>query len=279
MTEALRQHHRAAHRSVLLIDDQCDACLPLVTRAFQPLGLSVECARTATEGVVAATTHGPFAFVLIDWQLGGDNGCEVLRCLRPALSNVPLIVFSGFVTDDVKDAAIKLGADDVVEKTMDQTVLRDLAHRLLQQQESAHLSPADRWAREIWRTCGADEDPRTMDLWAHAVGTNVTSLCERSRRLGVSPKRARDLARVLRALRRSRLGGRGLEFFLEIGDDRTLRVLFRRGGIEPRHSAPLLDEFLQQQTFIPAGHDTVAALRQLAAAELTPCHACHTPCC
>ena len=81
--------------------------------------------------------------------------------------------------------------------------------------------------------------------------------------LAIRAHDARDLARMLRALMLARQRRCTPAMFLDVRDQRTLRLLFDRAGVHAFSDGAewSLDEFLRRQTLVDAGHPALEALR------------------
>lgn len=123
---------------------------------------------------------------------------------------------------------------------------------------------ARRWASFILRAGDASSDPRTLAEWARAVGASKSVLVESCARLGVHPREARDLARVLRLVRRVSEPW-DPELTLDAADRRTLRALLDRAGLGGAASGgrPTPEQFLLRQRFVPQTSPGLGALRHL----------------
>lgn len=124
---------------------------------------------------------------------------------------------------------------------------------------------ARRWAQSIVRTLDSPFDPKTVEAWGRCIGVSPASLCQWCRAARVRPKPSLDLARLLRAIYLAGHGAWALYDLLDIVDERTMRQIFRRGGLSAPadgDSAPDLRTFMAQQRFVPRGAalDAVAAL-------------------
>jgi hypothetical protein len=123
---------------------------------------------------------------------------------------------------------------------------------------------ARRWASFILMASDASDDPRTLEEWGRAVGVSRSVLVESSARLGVSPRDARDLARVLRLVRRVD-DPWAPDLALAVADRRTLRALLDRAGLNgaATRARPTPEEFLLRQRFVPQTSPGLGALRHL----------------
>jgi len=100
---------------VLLVDDDVTA-LEQFAFAFRHAGFEVELATTGREGINIGLHCRPDA-AIIDLRLPDISGLDVLEQLRQTSSQ--LIMVTGFATTDVAVAAMRLGANDILEKPVD----------------------------------------------------------------------------------------------------------------------------------------------------------------
>lgn len=117
-----------------------------------------------------------------------------------------------------------------------------------------HVShAADRWAQSVIPVIDCPFDPRTVALWAQAIGVSEGTLRDRCRAARCSPKRSLDFARLLRAVVQSQTHGWDPFNLLDIVNERTMKNLMRRGGVADLLSptAPLTPRsFLLKQHFV-----------------------------
>ncbi|MDX8407238.1 MAG: response regulator, partial [Mariprofundaceae bacterium] len=71
---------------------------------------------TDGDGALARIVADPPDLVLLDISLPKKNGLDVLRELRDAGNNVPVIILSARQDEFDKVSALRLGADDYVTK-------------------------------------------------------------------------------------------------------------------------------------------------------------------
>lgn len=103
-----------ASACVLVIDDET-GMHSLLTDILGARGFGVRCVGSGEEGVSAVRTCRP-ALVLLDLQLPGMNGIEVLRQIRELDRRIPVIMITGYGTIETAVQAIKLGAYDYIAK-------------------------------------------------------------------------------------------------------------------------------------------------------------------
>jgi CheY-like chemotaxis protein len=125
---------REATRRILLLDDEGAIQAPLV-RYFARLGCRVEAAVEAEEAE-ALVAHNRYDLAIVDLRLGsfGDaEGLDVLREIRRRSRTTDVIVLSAYVSPEVEEEALQLGAAAVVRKPQ---ALPDLAQLVLVMMES-----------------------------------------------------------------------------------------------------------------------------------------------
>ncbi|WP_147822452.1 response regulator [Salidesulfovibrio onnuriiensis] len=108
---------------VLLIDDEVEFLKNLSER-MTLRGMNVTTASSGAEAVKSLEAEGYDAIVL-DLQMPGMDGIEVLRRIREVSSTMQVILLTGHATLEKGVEAIKLGAMDFMEKPADIDVLTE----------------------------------------------------------------------------------------------------------------------------------------------------------
>jgi hypothetical protein len=112
---------------------------------------------------------------------------------------------------------------------------------------------AARWAQSVVRVLDCPFDPKTLALWAQAVGVSEGALRDRCRAARCRPKQSLDFARLLRAVTQSQRRGWDPFNLLDIVNQRTMKNLMSRGGV-PDLLAPNIvltpRSFLLKQHFV-----------------------------
>jgi DNA-binding response OmpR family regulator len=124
-------------RSVLLIDDDKKFCR-LLTEFLKPLGYEITSVHTGLEGVeraLAASWHA----VLLDLMLPGIDGLEVLRRIRAARSELPVLMLTARGEETDRIVGLEVGADDYLPKTFS---TRELLARLRSVTRRSYRAPA-----------------------------------------------------------------------------------------------------------------------------------------
>ncbi len=114
----------AATNRVLIVDDQPDI-RRLCRVALLAEGFTCDEAGTGPEAVSLASKHA-YDLVLLDVDLPGFNGEEVLRILRqrPLTAHLKVVMFSGTATGDELSRILLAGADDFLTKPFSMVQLR-----------------------------------------------------------------------------------------------------------------------------------------------------------
>jgi DNA-binding NtrC family response regulator len=107
---------------VLIVDDEINIC-ESIKLILDYAGYAVEYVTTGEEGLAKIAVQDPYDVILVDIQLPGMNGFEVVKVIKeknPA-TNVIIISAYGNIENAVK--ATKLGAFDFLEKPVDREKL------------------------------------------------------------------------------------------------------------------------------------------------------------
>jgi hypothetical protein len=106
------------------------------------------------------------------------------------------------------------------------------------------------WADAVSDGASAPYDPKSIALWARAIGkspSSVEALCDLA---DVPAKRSCSLVRVVRAVRLAYVSGRmNPSEWLDVADARTLKQLLVDGGLKDV-ARPLLCDILRHQSLI-----------------------------
>jgi len=117
----------------VLVVDEDNAFANVVGRALKKDGHEVVVAGNGEQALSLICQATP-KVLLIDLMLSGVNGLQILLVLKSdsATANIPVIVWTATVTDDITRQALAFGADAMLVKTrFSMTELRRLVGRLL----------------------------------------------------------------------------------------------------------------------------------------------------
>jgi excisionase family DNA binding protein len=114
---------RPSGRRVLVVDDDA-AVVKMVTKALQVVGFETE---QASDGFSAGAKLMAFmpAVMTLDLEMPGLRGEDVIRFVRntPDLASTKILVVSALSSEEL-EGALKLGADDFLQKPVDYKVLQ-----------------------------------------------------------------------------------------------------------------------------------------------------------
>ncbi len=114
---------------ILVVDDEVeirDLCYDL----FSSDGHEVITAPTGTQALVLLETKKP-DLVLMDVHIPGEHGLSLLRKMRACQRNLPVIVFSAYVTVELEKQAYEAGAVEVLRKGQNTEELRKKINQVL----------------------------------------------------------------------------------------------------------------------------------------------------
>jgi DNA-binding NtrC family response regulator len=99
---------------VLVIDDE-EIVLASVQRILEAEGFSVDLSASGKQGRARALAR-PYDLVLSDIRMPEVGGMRVLRDIKRAKPQMPVVIITGYATVATAVQAMKLGAADYVEK-------------------------------------------------------------------------------------------------------------------------------------------------------------------
>jgi DNA-binding response OmpR family regulator len=251
-------------RSVLIIDDS-PAFQSITRTSFERAGWRVGSAESL-DSAAEALARGTFAAVVLDFRFPKGDGLELLERIRNDGLDVAVVMVSGDVDFKTGITAMKLGADDFLEKPVPMDDLVDTVDAAVARraQPGDPTVPASHQlvADLIMHVATASRDTRRVADWARTVALSRQVLLVKCSRVGTNAKRALDLGRLLRVcLQAPEI--RRVEWQLDTGDHRTLAHLIQRTGLSVHDLEQLPpDAFLQRQQLIES-QPLVEALRVL----------------
>jgi two-component system, NtrC family, response regulator AtoC len=104
-------------KRILIVDDE-PLNLDLLDQELADIGHTTERAIDGSEALAKLDTVNP-DLVLLDYQMPGMNGIEVLREIRKRDENLPVVIITAYGTIERAVEAVKAGADDFVTKPFD----------------------------------------------------------------------------------------------------------------------------------------------------------------
>jgi CheY-like chemotaxis protein len=106
----------SAGKRILYIDDEAPMVF-LVTRELESRGFTVRGTVSVEEGI-SLFQSDPWAFdlVITDFHMPRMNGARAVEELLRARPDVPVVVVSGHVTDQMRSATERVGAKALLDK-------------------------------------------------------------------------------------------------------------------------------------------------------------------
>ena len=122
---------RGEGQRVLYVDDE-DAMVFLVKRMLDRLGYRTVGCTTASEAIaIAGATSEALDVVVTDFNMPGHSGLDLARSLREIRPDLPVIITSGYVTEELRAEAALAGVSQVIDKQASVDALCETIHRLL----------------------------------------------------------------------------------------------------------------------------------------------------
>jgi DNA-binding NtrC family response regulator len=147
----------SAGKHVLIIDDEPNVRLVFRT-TLQSCGYTLSTADNG-ESALRWLKESPFDLVLLDLQMPGMTGMEVLRKLRAESNDVPVVIVTAHGSVPHAVEAMKLGAIDFLSKPLSPEELRRVVADVL-----ARHAPKPEPARPR-----ADSEPESPEIQFHAI--------------------------------------------------------------------------------------------------------------
>ncbi len=120
-------------KRVLVVDDEphvVEACTAMLNmKGFDATGV------TSGEEAVALHQEENFDLVLVDLQMPGMSGLEVLREVKAYKPSTRVIIFTAYGTKETVIEALRLGASEFLEKPLDLHDLVDTVGRVLAERD------------------------------------------------------------------------------------------------------------------------------------------------
>lgn len=188
----------------LIVVEDSPEDFDLLTRRLSSAGMVAECVRVeCSEALTAALTGGEWDAVLSDHRLPQFTSVEALRIVRAHDRDLPFLIVSGAIGEEVAVEAMRAGADDFVMKDnlvrLEPALTRALRNAGVRRaQHAAERSLADSEAR--FRALSANLPGMVFQLEVTRGGPVLTYVSDGSRRLfGIAPQALlRDPARWYR---------------------------------------------------------------------------------
>ena len=107
--------------NVLLVDDE-EQFLDALSQRLKARGLKVAAVTSGEEAVMQVEDHN-FDAIIVDLAMPGIDGIETLKRIKEKRPDLEIIMLTGHATVQSGIQAMKLGADDFLEKPVDLSIL------------------------------------------------------------------------------------------------------------------------------------------------------------
>lgn len=233
----------------ILVTDDDATSRRLLVRALSKAGYSCHEARDGVEALKALRAEPP-SLLLLDYDMPGMNGAEVLQQLRadadPRVAQLPAIMLTGHGGEESEVLCLEAGADDFVTKPINQAVLRARIETQLRLRTMRNQLQTQNDELEAWR--------HNLERDLAAARLTQQSLIPQK----APPLPGWDVAAIYRPV--IQVGG-DIYGWLRMGDGRTLfwiadatghgasaallttlaKLLFQHGAVEHTHPARIME--------------------------------------
>lgn len=103
--------------AILVVDDEA-RIRELLRKALEKKGYQVVTVPSVAQALDIVHREA-FDCIILDVRLAGESGLSVLKDIRDHQSKVPVVVYSGALTEDLEKEARQAGANEVLSKTME----------------------------------------------------------------------------------------------------------------------------------------------------------------
>ena len=151
-----------SHAEILVVDDDAMS-RTVLARLLSAAGYDCRVSKDGSEAL--ETIHArPPSLLLLDFDMPGLNGAEVLRRLRsdgnPTVAQIPAIMLTAHGSEQSEVSCLQAGADDFVTKPVNASVLRarietQLRLRLMRRQLEHQNDELEKWRRNLERDLAA----------------------------------------------------------------------------------------------------------------------------
>src|SRR5437016_7954813 len=147
---------------ILVVDDDAMS-RRVLAQLLTAAGYKWRVCKDGSEALEAVHTLPP-SLLLLDFDMPGPNGAEVLRRLRsdqrPAIAQIPAIMLTAHGSEESEVSCLQAGADDFVTKPVNAAVLRarietQLRFRSMRRQLERQNDELEKWRRNLERDLAA----------------------------------------------------------------------------------------------------------------------------
>jgi DNA-binding NtrC family response regulator len=117
---------------ILVVDDErivLESCRRVLAESFE-----VSLAKSADEALEAMSRE-VFSLILLDIKMPGKDGMTLMREVKDHWSNIPVIIMSGYVTDETMEEVAKIEAATFLAKPFTPDELVQAVDQVLTKEE------------------------------------------------------------------------------------------------------------------------------------------------
>ena len=154
--------HDNSHPEILVVDDDAMS-RRVLGQLLSAAGYSCRVCKDGAEALDSIHDKPP-SVLLLDFDMPGPNGAEVLRRLRsdedPTVAQIPAIMLTAHGSEQSEVSCLQAGADDFVTKPVNSSVLRariesQLRLRSMRRQLERQNDELEKWRRDLERDLAA----------------------------------------------------------------------------------------------------------------------------
>ena len=116
---------------ILIVDDDAIVVQSCV-RNLEMEGIETQVANTVEEGdklLRAVGASFPFALILTDVKMPGQDGFEMIRRARKIRTDIPILMMTGYLTSKTMEKGRRYGADNYIAKPFTPDELVDAVNK------------------------------------------------------------------------------------------------------------------------------------------------------
>src|SRR5438552_2173953 len=180
-SESKDESSYGSHAEILVVDDDA-LSRRVLAQLLTSAGYSCRVCEDGSAALKIVHARPP-SLLLLDFDMPGPNGDEVLRRLRsdhhPAVAQIPAIMLTAHGSEESEVSCLQAGADDFVTKPVNAAVLRarietQLRLRSMRRQLERQNNELETWRRDLERDLAAarltqqsliPQKPLTMPGW------------------------------------------------------------------------------------------------------------------
>src|SRR5216110_189936 len=184
-SESKVQMSENSHPEILVVDDD-GMSRRVLAQLLNAAGYNCRVSKDGSEALGMIHERPP-SLLLLDFDMPGPNGAEVLRRLRsdndPAVAQIPAIMLTAHGSEQSEVSCLQAGADDFVTKPVNASVLRarietQLRLRSMRRKLERQNDELEKWRRDLERDLAAarltqqsliPQKPLTMPGWQVAT--------------------------------------------------------------------------------------------------------------